>query len=450
MKHHAVWLLLSLIVVFPPGARADDAEQMTAFKRVFDSVQPKANALTIEGRYDESQELFLKAFPEKSRTPWITLKLGDLFFKQNPEKSYALHKRAALALPNDPAAHFEWAMEQHRAKEYAAASDTYAKVIKLGHTIGGIYGLWAECLIRTGKIQEAADTWKLSEQASGTIEALESWVCDVNGRLFPDRQRAELLPKAAKGDLVAARDLIALDAAFRDDWWNAQPNRQYLSHDLELLRKTKFAEPSRLQQILCMGDCALAEESEKIGVLRKARLLVDERGTLPQDGVVLSSLLNVAISSEAISKEDAKTKWIKVIWEKAKASKDAEMFNVVADLSIGSDKMTAIDRIAWQTTGDERFAASLVVSLARSKKLSWDDADVKNIIRKFPENWVIAQVALMDAVTRHVPLKAPLVQAIKAEFTHFSLNNGFFPRPGASVLRHDFDLLSKTLTTGDK
>jgi hypothetical protein len=98
MKRHAVWLLFSLVVVFPFGARADDAEQMTAFKRVFDSVQPKANALTIEGRYDESQELFLKAFPEKSRTPWITLKLGDLFFKQNPEKSYELHKQAALSV----------------------------------------------------------------------------------------------------------------------------------------------------------------------------------------------------------------------------------------------------------------------------------------------------------------------------------------------------------------
>ena len=179
--------------------------------------------------------------------------MANVLFKQNPEKSYALHEQAAIALPNDSGTSSSGRWTAPR-REYAAAAETYAKVFKLGVRIAGIYGLQAECLLRTGKTKEAAEAWRLSEKARGSLEDLETWVCDVNGHCFPDRDRAKLLPKAA-GNIVAARDLIALDVDFRRDWWNAGPNARYLAHDLTLMRKTKFDDQPRLRQILCMGDC---------------------------------------------------------------------------------------------------------------------------------------------------------------------------------------------------
>jgi hypothetical protein len=447
MKYLGLCLFLGPTLFLPSGTRGDEAEDAAA---MLQAVLPKAEALTIEGRYDESQELILRTFPGRSRTPVQTLMLANVFFKQNPENSYALHKQAALALPKNASVQFEWAMEQHRAREYAAAADSYAKVFKLGARVAGIYGLQAECLLRTGKTKEAAEAWRLSEEARGSLEDLETWVCDVNGHLFPDRDRAKLLPKAAAGDIVAARDLIALDVAFRSDWWNDGPNARYLAHDLTLLRKTKFDDQPRLRQILCMGDCAAAEDNAKADCLRKAGLLIDAKGTLPHDGIVVSSLLNSAISCGAVSQEVAKAKWNKVIWEKAKAAKDAELFNIVARFNIGSDKMIAIDRIAWQATGDERFAASLVDGLAQSKHFSPDDAEVKQITQKVPENWVIAQVVVNHAIRNKLPLEVPLVAAIKAEYTHFSLNGPLSPRPGANGLRRYFALLSKTVASGGK
>jgi hypothetical protein len=98
-----------------------------------------------------------------------------------------------------------------------------------------------------------------------------------------------------------------------------------------------------------------------------------------------------------------------------------------------------------QATGDERFAASLILSLAQSKKFSRDEAEVAAIMEKFPENWFVAGFALGIAEGKGLPIQAPLVQAIKAEYTYLSMNSGLFGRPGANTLRRRFALLSKTL-----
>jgi hypothetical protein len=451
MRYIATCVFLVAVSFSPIAARANDADDAKAATKVFDSVMPKAEAMVIEGRYGEAKDLILKAFPEKSRTSIATLMLANVLTKQDPELSYALHKQTAAARPNDAAVQLEWAMEQHRAKEYATAGDAYAKVIKLGKKVAGIYGLRAECLIRTDKIKDAADVWKLSEEAEGSLEEFETWVCDVNGGLFPDRKRAELLPKVAGGDIASARDLIALDAAFRTDWWNARPNAPYLVHDLALLRKTKFADKHRQREVLCMGDCAAAADDEaKDNCLRRANLLIGDNPVLPEDGVVMSYLLSTALATGAISKEDAKAKWGKVILDKAKATKDAELFNIAANFNVGSDKMTEINRAAWQATGDDRFAASLVLSLAQAKKFSPDNAEVKQILQKVPENWLIAQVNLAYAASRKLPLRALIVQSIKVEYTHFSLNGPLSPRPGANNLRRYFAMLAKYLAEGGK
>jgi hypothetical protein len=451
MKIAAMLVLVCVMCFATTVTRADDADDAKAAMTAIESVMPKAQSLLVEGRYVESRDMILKAFPEKSRSPMATLMIANVLAKQDPEKSYALHKQSAAARPNDPSAQFQWAMEQHRAKEYAVAGDTYAKIIKLGQKTAGIDGLRAECLIRTGKLKDAVEAWKLSEEAEGSLEEFESWVCDVNGGHFPDRKRAQLLPKAAGGDIAAARDLIALDAAFRTDWWNAGPNRPYLVHDLALVRKTKFADQRRLREILCMGDCAaVLGDDAKESTLRRANMLIGDNPTMPEDGVVMSYLFGTALSCGAISTVDAKAKWNKAILEKAKVTKDAEMFNVAATFNAGSDQVTAINRSAWQATGDERFAVSLIVNLVQAKKFSPDDAEVKRIVQTFPENWVIAQARLVYAASHNLPRRALIVQAIEAEYTHFSLNGPLSPRPGANNLRRYFAMLSKNLAAGEK
>ena len=85
----------------------------------------------LDGRVDEANAAILAAFPEKSRTAEQALTLGNILFKQDPKDSYWLHQRAAKELPNKPEVQYEWALEQHRAGEYAAAADSYAKFLQV-------------------------------------------------------------------------------------------------------------------------------------------------------------------------------------------------------------------------------------------------------------------------------------------------------------------------------
>lgn len=91
----------------------------------------KSERLTLEGQFDEANAGILATFPEGSRTAVEKLVLGNVFFGMLPKISYDLHKQAAEELPDAPDVLLEWALEQHRAKEYKGAAATYEKYSKL-------------------------------------------------------------------------------------------------------------------------------------------------------------------------------------------------------------------------------------------------------------------------------------------------------------------------------
>src|SRR5262249_41079514 len=160
--------------------------------------------------------LILAVFPETTRTPVEALVAGNVLFKQDPKRAYALHKLAAAGLPDSRDAQWEWAIEQQRAREYAGALKTYDGCIKSRPNYAMAYGLAAECAIREGKIAEAVKYWNDSEKATeGTMLDLETMVCEVNGPLPPDGERERLLKLVAGGDAKAAESLLLLDCDWR-------------------------------------------------------------------------------------------------------------------------------------------------------------------------------------------------------------------------------------------
>ena len=451
---HSVWVrhlfvlasLCGLMGVAREG-RADLSSDTQSAYRSLQPVLPRAEALIVEGKVDEGNAVILGVFAEKSRTAVQAYLLANLLFKQDPKNSYMLHKRAATELPDEPNTWLEWAMEQHRAGEYAGALESYAKFTKSNTEFAPVYGLIAECLIRTGKTREAVDSWVRSEQATkGSLDDFESFVCDVNAHQFPSRKRADLLIKTQTGDINAAEQIIALDADFPRDWWNSGPKVDYLTNDLALVRRTKFNNQKRVAEILCAGDCALASEAEgNIGeVLRTAGFLLDAKGTLPESGVLLSSMLNFAFSSKVLSKAEARAKWGEAIVSGAKARKDAELFNVAANLNIGRNELAEIDRVGWEMTGDVRFAASLLMELESRGALKLDSPEFVRATKQFPENAIIAGLVVSHTAKEGKPLAPALINAIKAEYTHFS-SNPISMRAGASTLRQYFAALAKEL-----
>ncbi|HTB64550.1 MAG TPA: tetratricopeptide repeat protein, partial [Opitutales bacterium] len=357
---------------------------------------------------------------------------------------------AAAKLPDAPDVQFEWAVEEHRAREYAAAADTYAKYVKARPDDARAWGLLAECLIRTQQIPAAVDAWQQHEKAkTGTGQELDTLICDVHTPIPINNQRIHLLAKAKSGDIDAMEKLALMDADFKLDWWHGGSLGSLLQKDLEILGNTKFTDQDHVNEIKAVVDFTLAAEAlddvEKVtAALRKYGLLLDDKATLPQSGAVLSALMNTLLSTHILSDKEAREKFGPAILARARATHDAETYNVAAHLYLDTPQLADIDQEGWDATHDVRFAASRIVGLNHDGKLTYDDPLLVKAAKEFPDSAEIAKVVVELTVKAGKPDQAAIIQAIEAEYTHFSLN-GSPGRISSEALGGYFDLLGKEL-----
>jgi tetratricopeptide (TPR) repeat protein len=426
------------------------AEQIDADATKLTPVLEAAESLNIQGKFDDANTHILETFPEATRTAAQKFVLGNILFKALPKTSYDLHKQAAKALPNNAAVLYEWALEQHRAKEYEGAAKTYEAFSKFQPNYAPALGLAAECAIRAGNVQKAMALWKSSENATdGTLDDLESLVCEVNGGIQNEPTRIRFLRLAEKGDDQAAVEMILLDSDWTTDWWNRAPSYERLENDLTLVKRTFQKPRTELRAAICAAECFLQiqkeDKSDLRATLASSGFLFDDKATLPDNGKALSLLLAVALSNTSLTNDEARTKFGERILELARKSKDAEMYNAAAHLYMDSDKLAEVDQEGWDATHDARFAASRIMGLAGQNKLTLADPLLQRALKEFPEDSEIAHVAVVLAVAGHTSLQHYLVNGIKAEYTKFSSTRPGvdMPRPSAFVLRGYFSALEQ-------
>lgn len=441
--------LATLTVAVPLHAQKeapDERQQMRVAAEKIRPVMSKAEALALDGKIADSNALVKATFPEAQRTPVESLMLGNVLFKMDAKGAYALHKSAAAAMPNSANALLEWALEQHRAKEYAAALATYQAYLKLQPDHATAHGLAAECYIRTGDIDGAVKSWKTSETAqSGTIEQFETFVCEVNGSGSLEPERARLLGLVAKGDLDAAEALILLDTGWERDWWNNGPYQSRLKHDLPLVKA--LTDPAhRLAAALCVADAALEEDNESPdmkGVFTRHGFLLDKAATLPDNPRLMSRMLGIALSGRVMSEDRMLRDFGDRVLAKARASKDVEAYNAAARLFIKSSRQLEIDQEGWNETHDPRFAVSYLYGKQRAGGIKPDDPILVDALKRFPEHSQLMVLAVMVGDSAGQPLEPLLIAGIKAEFTRFSLAGGdlLVTRPRADAIRLYFSKL---------
>lgn len=448
------WIvMIAMIPTLCWGENVSAADPMEAMRKAgekMSDVKMQAETLAVQGRYEEGNKLILAVFPKDRATAIEQLVTANVLFRQSPAESYALHKLAAAALPTFSSAQLEWALEQHRAKEYAGAAKTYEAFSKLKPNYAPAYGLAAECALRLGDTAKAIDLWTKSEKASsGTLEDFESLVCEVNGSIPNDRTRAELLTKARQGNAAAATDLILMDAAFKTDWWNEGPNIDRLKNDLAVIKGVFTTPDLNVIAAICVADVTLGtDSSEPVPLaprLKKAGLFLGDKFALPDNGKAASHLLQLIITNKVLTEEEARNRYSERMLGLARQHKDAEMYNAAAYLNLGTDKLSEIDLEAWNSTGDSRFACSYLAGQIGLHQLTLDDPLFVRAIKEFPGNGVIAGFAVRLAAEKKISLNQYLVAAIKAEYTKFSTDRPGvdFPRPSAYVLQNYFAELAK-------
>jgi tetratricopeptide (TPR) repeat protein len=443
----AVLYLLHCLPCVAEDIEGIKAEMQAAYKKLGEGVS-NATELIAHGQMEEFSQRSQALFPAEERTGAEALLLGNALFRNDPKAAYLLHKEAVAKLPDLPDAHNEWAMEQHRAGEYEGAAKSYAVYLKANPDLSWTNALQAECLLRMGKTEEALAAWKKAEDSQkGSLEHFEKMLCEVHSPRSLAWERAALIAKVKAGDLDAAEELMAFDCAFQRDWWNHGPLSPFLKADLEILGELKDVDAARLNELVCAAKANLANatgEGKAEDILREHGLLLDEKHTLPKSDRLLTPLIAAAEACEGIKAEAAREQWGKAIRERAKASKDAEVHNVLAHLYIGAPEFIEIAQEAWEATGDARFAGSCIAHLAAEKKLTLDHPDLIKARKMHPNHGVIAGLALGQAIEEKQPLESYLLAAIRAEYTELS-PSGLFPRRSSRTLRSYFKLLEEQL-----
>lgn len=426
----------------PPQTPSAMEQAAKAITPVLEKVQPLLQA----GRQPEANAQILATFPEP-RTPEQQLVLGNVLFRQDMVASYRLHKEAAARLPNSDEAQFEWALEQHRAREWQGAAQSYQQFLSRQPDYAGAHALLAECWLRLGETSKACQSWGASDKAgSGTLVAFESMVCEVHSGPLPDGPRAALIARIQKGDLGAAAELITLDSAWQTDWWNSDLREDNLDADMQLIRAQNFPPSRDLDAVLCAGDAARAKTQTRVReCLLQHRFLVDTDASLPDRGDLLEVMLNSALQSGVWTTATARATLGEKILAKAAAGKDAACFNAAAHLYLDQpDRLAAIDLQGWDQTGDARFAASRIAGLMSRGLLAPDHPELARALKEFPDNAVIQGVALqLQPTTPNQARSTRLTAAILAEYSGFS-TSGLVPRPSARKLQQLFTELIST------
>lgn len=440
---------LTLFFLFASQLQAQstfiDDVQKASRSAVTRAASKAAGKLGVLGRTSEGNALLLATYPKTSRTVAQSFLLGNMLFRQDPATSYELHKAVVEQRPNEANAHLEWAMQQHRAGEFAGAAASYAAFGRLQPDFAPAWALQAECLIRLNKPNEAVAAWTKSEKAkSGSVLQFESMLCHIK-LPHPNLKREQLLEKASKGDIVAARKLIALDCAFEIDWWNSPTERNLLKNDLIRLGKVEWKSKTDSDEVLTAAEAMLAEDAKNVAaILKKHGYLLDESNTLPHAGSMLSCMVSAVEDNGVLTTAQARKRWGEAILRQARDTKDVETFNVAAHLAVGTPELASIQREAWEVTNDRRFAAGLVIGLATANELSLEHPDLVAALKQFPEESMIARLEIIYAVREKKPLIDPTIRAIKAEYSRFSMQR-LNLRRSARFLRSLFALLKKEL-----
>ncbi len=426
----------------PPDFNAD----LQRAGNVLNTLLPVSGELMNSRDFAGANAKLLAAFPEATRTPAESFMLGNVFFEIDRKQSYALHHAAVIAEPDNVNVVWEWAMEQHRAGEYAGALASYQQFSKARPKSAVPYALTADCLLHLNRIDEAIAAWRQSETApSGSLETMENMVCAVKRDPMPHKRRADLLAKAtADHDADAAAELIALDCDFPKDWWNAGVYEAYLAHDLPAV-KTALKLPAgdiRFRAIACAAECATADSQDPAAItkiLKNYKLLVDPDVTIPENSGLLSAILAVSVHAKAIDEATLHEKIAPKLLELARKDHDVQLWNTAAYASSmkNPDSQLKLEREGWNATGDARFAFGVLFAKSRDGKLTTDDADLIAALKQFPESGLVQRAAYEAAVRENKVTRELLAAAAKAEFKRFTS----FVAPATVVNRPRSDYL---------
>lgn len=416
----------------------------------FEAAAKKAKGLLAEDKLDEANQAYISLIPDDKLTPAECFVLGNTFFSMEDDLALKYQQRALAALPDDPHVNLEYAMDLHRQGKAKEALPHYEKF--LSKEKGGYlpHTLLADCLIRTGRLKEACEQWKLADHPHNHT-GIDFAIHSIYGAALPFKRRSDLLKASHAGLMDKLDELFALSANWDNDWWNADVNPDMLKKDLALAKEVLAGDAQHFAELELYAETYTQEVTPKwLEEKLKARgWILGEAGKLPSRGHVADRLVSLVLK-HGLENEEALLKRFETELRKRALGKDAKdimALNMLAHLLASDEKLAPqlaeIDQAGWQHYHDDRFAASLLAGLLGADKLKTDSPQFIQAMKDFPENEYIAMMGVGMAEKEGKPMTQPLVEAIKAEFRHLSISYGIIK--DSYRLKGLFALLEKEL-----
>jgi tetratricopeptide (TPR) repeat protein len=437
----AALLGFSMLVI---SAKADVAEQEQAILEKYQDEFQQLSKDGFKGELKESNQRLMEILRKDPSTA-MDVVIANMLYKVDRETSYALHKKAYQAEPDDRATILEWAMEQQRKGEYADAASLYQKYLKIVPQDVTKQALLADCLVRTGKLREAVQAWN-SADLRKYHNAIDFDICEIYGPVSPVRRREDLLAVIRGGDNSVFEKLIYLDINFDRDWWNSEVNYSTLKLDLKFAATKLGQETQRYKDLEIYGKLAATEEVNAQTLkdnLTKAGLIIGEKSRLPGSSLIAQELVEKVIRCELETREQLLKKYEKELLSRAKSNPgDPDALRLLCFLYPDDDqtKLVEYGKLGWERFGDAKFAWKYLAGIAIEHKLKPDSAELKKALQQFPEDIEIrmlqVQIVGPDNITAEM-----IASVIKANYRQLGqLTLGY-----SYILNGGFELLNRQL-----
>lgn len=387
---------------------------------------------------DCTSELYAKA-----KNEYQSFVVAGALYNIAPKNSLVLHKRAIAKQPNELSFNLEFAIENHRLRDYETAIRHY-KIYKKEVPEDYRVDVWlSECYLNLDNYTKAMAHWKAANHAKNHT-GIDKAIHIIHGKTDQIKKRSDLVMKVKEKDTKSAYELIFLDMNWELDWWNTNIQEYFLEKDMMTIKDVFGANSREYQLVSAYKKIKQLSKEYNIdatkAALSEAKLILDNN-EIPEDGKIASDMLRISFLNKFLDEKSFFEKRGKEIMQLADKYKDIELLNIYAYLeAVATGRVSAeTDKKGWNEYKSEKFAASYFMGLADKNR--YNNPDLAKALKDFPHSAKIHWVKLNCAKIEGKDIKPDLIAVMKKEFR--TLENHRFKY--AYALNSYFSLLENEL-----
>jgi hypothetical protein len=262
-----------------------------------------------------------------------------------------------------------------------------------------LHALLADCLVQLGQYKLAVEHWLKARHPEHHI-SIEKQIHEIYGTTAPGQRRGEMLEQFRRGQTELAEAIIWQDLGYDQDWWNSRTHEAFLARDLAEIGKVLGVESRRFRELKLWADAATGRRKLGEG-LSELNLLQPPSGAFPVSSFAAYHLIRMALAEKLTDTTFLLRSYEAELRRRALAdgANDLKAMEILGFLIYDQrrDQLAEIDLAGWKRYQLAPFAASYLVELGKTGKLSLTTPELEAAAKEFPGTVIVQEVALHEA-----------------------------------------------------